>query len=308
MVTGGKGFLGRHLCDALRDSDYKEVHAVGRGEADLDSHQLTLRLFQQIKPDVVFHLAAEVGGIDANRRNPAVFWRNNLMMGINVMDAALAVGVKKLVMVGTTCSYPKRPAKIPFPETELFNGYPEETNAPYGIAKLALLVGAQAFRKQFGLDVVTAVPTNLYGPHDNVDLLNSHVIPALLQRMHSSYAERHKTFTAWGTGTATRDFLYVRDAARGLIRMMERYSKPEPLNLGSGEEVSIRDLVNKIAHVVGFKGSLKFDHTKPDGQPRRCLDASKARIELDWVPRVQLDEGLRVTYEWVRSLTPSVHV
>lgn len=309
LVTGGRGFLGKHLCSVLKDYGPLDgsgrltytVVPVGRAEANLDSYSMALRLFQQQKPDVVYHLAASVGGIGANQRNPAVFWRDNLLMGVHVLDAALATNVKKLIMVGTTCSYPKSPKTIPFVEEELFQGYPEPTNAPYGIAKLALLTGAQAYKKQFGLDVVTAIPTNLYGPGDNLDPEASHVIPALMRKFMHAAAHKAKTVELWGTGKATRDFLFVRDAAKGLARMIN-YDRAEPVNLGSGIEVSIKQLATKIAAITHFNGTIIYDHSKPDGQPRRCLDTTYALSRLDWRASTSLDDGLDQTYEWMRAL------
>jgi GDP-L-fucose synthase len=258
-------------------------------------------MFQKHKPMSVIHLAASVGGIGANQRNPARFWRDNTIMGINVLDGCLNAGVKRLVVIGTTCSYPKVPAVVPFPETELWNGYPEPTNAPYGIAKGSLLVGAMAYRKQFGLDCVGVVPTNLYGPGDNFDEESSHVIPALITKMHWARRRGESAVTLWGTGAASRDFLYVTDAALGVVAALDHGIGGEIYNLGSGSEVTIKYLAEEVAAAVGFKGKILYDSSKPDGQPRRCLDSRKAHSALGWRATVSLATGLDTTYRWWKS-------
>jgi nucleoside-diphosphate-sugar epimerase len=306
LVTGGRGFLGKALVRALHHAGYENIsYDHNSHDYDLRSESQTKALFDHSDPDVVFHLAARVGGIGANRAQPATFWHDNLVMGANVLRASRARHVAKVVMVGTTCSYPKTPGKIPFPEEELFNGYPEETNAPYGIAKLALLEGARAYRNEFGLNVVTAVPTNLYGPHDDFMPATSHVIPALMLKMHYAMTGdrarttgEHGEIVVWGDGRSTRDFLYVDDAANGLVVMMEKYDDVTPINLGSGKEISINELFITIAEVAGYHGQARLDKTKPNGQPRRALDITRARQILGWEPIMSLSEGLKKTWDW----------
>lgn len=296
LVTGGAGFLGRHVARelSLREQDYE---AWGKKDANLEHFQHTLSAFTKLKPKTVIHLAATVGGIGANRRNPATFWRDNTLMGLNVLDACLSSGVKRLVLVSTTCGYPKL-CPVPFKEEDLFNGYPEETNAPYGIAKRSLVVGAFSYQKQFGLEVVTVIPTNLYGIGDSFDPEDSHVVPALIRKIHEAAKLKRSTVELWGTGKATRDFLYVEDAARGIVDAALKGKEGSTINLGSGSEVSIAVLAETIAKTVGWSGRLTFDATKPDGQPRRLLDITKARKLLGWTPKVGLREGLLKTYEW----------
>lgn len=295
-ITGGTGFLGRHLAHELAARKWEHA-AWGRKDADLERYPETLRLFQAHKPEIVFHLAALVGGIGANQKRPAEFWRANMLMGINVLDACLAAGVKRLVMVGTTCSYPKH-ADIPFMEANIFDGYPEETNAPYGIAKRALMVAADAYARQFGLGAVVAVLTNLYGPGDKSDPGTSHVIPALMRKIHEAKREKKAAVEVWGTGNPTRDFLYVADAARGLADLAERAPNRAVVNLGSGAETTIAGLAGGIAEVARYTGKILFDASKPDGQPRRLLDCAKAEKLLGWKPRIALRDGLRSTYAW----------
>jgi GDP-L-fucose synthase len=296
LVTGGTGFLGRHLCQILEGAQY-DVIPIGSSDYDVrDKSQVELMMSYH-RPEIVYHLAAKVGGIGANRENPGKFWYENLAMGMNVMEAARLVGVSKLVLVGTTCSYPKVPPTIPFREADLYDGFPEETNAPYGIAKRCLIEGGRAYRMQYKMNVVGAIPTNLYGPHDNFDLNSSHVIPALIRKFHEA-KEQGREVTLWGTGRATRDFLYVTDAARALANMLS-YDAEEPVNIGSGSEVSIEKLAGVIASVVGYAGGISWDLTKPDGQPRRVLDTDRATNYLKWKPEVSLYDGLKKTYEWM---------
>lgn len=300
LVTGGTGFLGKHVMKELVAHDHEGI-AVGSKDGDLTSHTIALRLLQQHRPEAVVHLAATCGGIGANRQSPGTFWQENTLMGVNVLDACLATGVKRLLLVGTTCSYPKTPKTFPFIEEEMFDGYPEPTNAPYGIAKRNLIVGALAYRRQFGLDVAVVVPTNMYGTHDNFDEKASHVIPALIQKMHWANLKKERSVELWGTGKPTRDFLHVADAAHGVVLALEKCPSGEIVNLGSGAEISIRNLAEEVADVVKFKGAFIFNTKHPDGQPRRALDITKARELLGWEPVVKLHEGLDGVYSWWRA-------
>lgn len=294
VVTGGHGFLGRRLVGKLVELGSN----VSIPRRFLQEEEPTLRYFESICPDICFHLAASVGGIGANLEFPAMFFIDNMRMGLNVIDSCLKAGVKKLVTVGTTCSYPKH-APIPFREEYLWTGYPEETNAPYGIAKLALLTMCQAYRAQYGFNVVYLVPANLYGPGDNFDPKTSHVIPALIRRFFEARASGKVTL--WGTGAATRSFLYVDDCADGLILAAEKYNGPEPVNLGAGDEISILDLAYKIAGLCGYSGGIYFDREMPDGQPRRRLDTSKAKEIFGFKASTSFDDGLKKTVEWYQA-------
>jgi GDP-L-fucose synthase len=295
LVTGGGGFLGSHLVERLT-ADGHDVTVVRRAETDLTSTDDTRQVFARAAPELVFHLAAEVGGIGANRANPGRYWYANLMMGANVLEQSRVHGVRKLVVAGTVCSYPKH-TPVPFRESSLWDGYPEETNAPYGVAKKAVLVGAQAYREQYGLNVAYLMPANLYGPRDNFDLDSSHVIPALIRKMTDGGDE----IVLWGDGSPTREFLYVDDAVEALVAAADRYDGAEPVNLGSGAEISIRDLAALIAELTGFDGRITWDTSMPNGQPRRALDASRARELFGWEARVPLSEGLERTVAWYRS-------
>ena len=300
LVTGGGGFLGSHLVERLESSG-NDVLAARSTDFDLTSMDDTARLFDEAEAELVFHLAAEVGGIGANRANPGRYWFANLTMGANVLEQARLHDTPKLVIAGTVCAYPKH-APVPFREEDLWNGYPEETNAPYGVAKKAVLVGAQAYREQYGLDAIFLLPTNLYGPRDNFDLETSHVIPALIRKMVESDDE----VVLWGDGSPTREFLYVDDCVDGLVLAAERYDGPEPVNLGAAREISIRELAELIAEVTGFGGTIAWDTTKPNGQPRRSIDGSRARELFGFEARTPLRDGIERTVAWYRSAVAGV--
>jgi len=296
MVTGGSGFLGTHLVERLKASGH-EVFVPRRSDDDLTVGESVAQLFEQTKPDRVFHLAAEVGGIGANRANPGRYWYANLMMGVNVLEQCRLHEVEKLVIAGTICSYPKF-APVPFREEDLWDGYPEETNAPYGVAKKALLVGAQAYREQYGMNTVYLLPVNLYGPRDNFDLETSHVIPALIRKMIEAKENNRDEVWLWGDGSPTREFLYVEDCAEGILLASERYDGGDPVNLGTGEEIAIRDLAAMIAEATGYEGEIIWDDTKPNGQPRRKLDTSRATERFGFTARTPFREGLEHTIGW----------
>jgi GDP-L-fucose synthase len=296
IVTGGAGFLGSHLVDLLR-ADGIEPIVPRRAEVDLTDTNEAAAFFEETKPTQVFHLAAEVGGIGANRDNPGRYWYANLMMGVNVLEQARIHGTEKIVMVGTICSYPKF-APIPFREETLWDGYPEETNAPYGVAKKALLVGAQAYREQYGLNAIVLLPVNLYGPRDNFDLQSSHVIPALIRKMIEARDSGASEVMLWGDGTPTREFLFVEDAARGLVLAGRDYNGAEPVNLGTGTEISIKDLAETVATATGFEGEIIWDTTKPNGQPRRQLDVSRAKESFGFEAEVSFADGMSRTVAW----------
>jgi GDP-L-fucose synthase len=295
LVTGGGGFLGSHLVERLEQAGH-DVFAARRRDYDLTRPEDAERLFDDARPDIAFHLAAEVGGIGANRANPGRYWYANLQMGVNVLEQARLHELRKLVLVGTVCAYPKF-TPVPFREENLWNGYPEETNAPYGVAKKALLVGAQAYREQYGLDSIFLLPTNLYGPRDNFDLETSHVIPALIRKMLESPDE----IVLWGDGSPTREYLFVEDAAEGLTLAAERYDGPEPVNLGTGVETSIRETAELVADIVGFEGRIAWDTSMPNGQPRRSLDASRAEELFGFRARTPLRAGLERTIAWYKA-------
>jgi GDP-L-fucose synthase len=296
-LSGGNGFLGSFVVEKLRAAGCRSVATPRSSDYDLREKEEALRLFEDLKPDVFIHLAAVVGGIGANRANPGRFFYDNAVMGINAIEAARVAGIEKFVCAGTICSYPKF-TPVPFREEEFWNGYPEETNAPYGLAKKMLLVQLQAYRQQYGFKGIYLTPVNLYGPRDNFDLESSHVIPALIRKCWEAKQARAPEIMAWGTGKATREFLYVEDAAEAIVVAGEKYEKPEPVNLGSGEEISIRDLVELTGESVGYEGAVRWDTTKPDGQPRRCLDTSRAAAEFGWRAKTSLREGLRHTIAW----------
>src|SRR6266699_4389490 len=281
VVSGGSGFLGSFVVKNLRVAGCGEITVPRSREYDLREKSEALRLFKDARPDVFIHLAAVVGGIGANRDNPGRFFYDNAIMGLNVIEAARVVGIEKFVCAGTVCSYPKF-TPVPFREENFWDGYPEETNAPYGLAKKMLLVQLQAYRQQYGMNGIYLTPVNLYGPRDNFDLESSHVIPALIRKCWEAKQAGAAEVLAWGTGSATREFLYVEDAAEGVLLAAEKYGKADLVNLGSGEEISVRDLLGQIRSLVGYEGALCWDATKPDGQPRRCLDTSRASAEFGW--------------------------
>jgi GDP-L-fucose synthase len=295
LVTGGGGFLGSHLVERIREEGH-DVLVARRRDYDLTREQDAIALFDEARPELVFHLAAEVGGIGANRANPGRYWYANVVMGAHVLEQARRTGAGKVVLAGTVCAYPKF-TPVPFQEDDLWTGFPEETNAPYGVAKKSVLVGAQAYREQYGLDAVFLLPANLYGPRDNFHPTNAHVIPDLIRKM----AEATDEVVLWGDGTPTREFLYVEDCADGFVQAAARYDGPEPVNLGTGAEISIRELAELVAELVGFDGRIEWDTSMPNGQPRRSLDATRARELFGWEARTPLREGLERTIAWYRE-------
>jgi GDP-L-fucose synthase len=300
LVTGGSGFLGRHVVAALARHGCRDVVVVRKAQHDLTVEADVVRLFGDVRPNVVIHLAAVVGGIGANRESPGRFFYQNVMMGALTMEQARLAGVEKFVGVGTICAYPKL-APVPFLERDLWNGYPEETNAPYGIAKKMLLVQGQAYRQEYGFGAIHLLPVNLYGPHDNFDPSSSHVIPALVRKCVEAIETRADEVVCWGTGNATREFLYVEDCAEAIVLAAQHYESPDPVNLGAGFEISIRDLAELVAELTGFKGRLTFDRTKPDGQPRRSLDVTRARNSFGFSATTDFRSGLQRTIEWYRA-------
>ncbi len=300
VVTGGAGFLGSAVTQELARRGAQQVVSPRRKEFDLVHEADVVRLYETHRPDVVLHLAAVVGGIGANRENPGSFYYQNMVMGALLMEHARRAGVQKFVAIGTICAYPKF-TPVPFKEEDLWSGYPEETNAPYGIAKKALLVQAQAYRDQYGFNAIYLLPVNLYGPRDNFDPKSSHVIPALIKKFVEAVERRDEVVEVWGTGRATREFLYVDDAAQGIVLATEHYDGPEPVNLGAGFEISIKDLAECIARLTGFKGRLVWNTSLPDGQPRRCLDTTRAERFFGFRARTPFEEGLARTIEWYRS-------
>jgi GDP-L-fucose synthase len=297
VVTGGSGFLGQFVVRKLRELGCLQVFVPRSAEYDLREKDDVERLFDVARPHVIIHLAAVVGGIGANRTHPGLFFHDNAMMGLQMIEGARRHGTEKFVCVGTVCSYPKF-TPVPFREENLWNGYPEETNAPYGLAKKMLLVQLQAYREEYGLHGIYLVPVNLYGPRDNFDLETSHVIPALIRKCVEAKRAGAPNVVVWGTGQATREFLYVEDAAEAIVLGAEKYDAVEPVNLGSGQEVSVRELVELIRNMAQYEGTIVWDRTKPDGQPRRSLDISKARDLLGWQAGTTLRQGLERTMEW----------
>lgn len=297
VVTGGCGFLGQSVVRLLEQKGCGKIFIPRSRQYDLRYLPAIKRMFKDARPDMVIHLAAVVGGIGANRENPGKFFYDNLIMGIQLMEEARLHGLEKFVAIGTICAYPKF-TKVPFKEESLWNGYPEETNAPYGLAKKMLLVQSQAYRRQYGFNSVYLLPVNLYGPGDNFSPDSSHVIPAIIKKCFDAKANGEKEIVVWGTGRATREFLYVDDAARGIVLASEKYNKPDPVNLGAGFEISIKDLVRLIVRLTGFKGRVVWDTSKPDGQPRRRLNISRAKKEFGFAARVGLEAGLKKTIQW----------
>ena len=297
VVTGGAGFLGSHVVECLRMRGATDIFVPRSREYDLVQFDAVKRLFLDARPDVVIHLAARVGGIEANRLSPGRFFYENLMMGAQLMEGARLAGVRKFVATGTICAYPKF-TPVPFREEDLWNGYPEETNAPYGLAKKMLLVQAQAYRQQYGFSAITVFPVNLYGPRDNFDLETSHVIPAMIRKFVDARESGHPEVVLWGTGQPTREFLFVSDAAGGISLASERYDSAEPVNLGAGFELSIANLAGLIARLTGYSGRVAWDTTRPDGQPRRCLDVSRAEKEFGFRASTPFEDGLRETIAW----------
>lgn len=300
VVTGGAGFLGSHVVEQLQARGANHIVIPRSWEFDLTDASATARLFAETKPDLVLHLAARVGGIEANRRRPGTFFHDNMAMGLNVLEQARRAGIPKVVVAGTICAYPKF-APVPFREDDLWNGYPEETNAPYGIAKKAILVMAQAYRAEFGSNFVVVFPVNLYGPRDHFDLQNSHVIPAMVRKFVDADLAQARSVVLWGDGTPTREFLYVDDAAEGIVLAAERYNEGDPVNLGAGFEISMKDLAHKIKDAVGYQGTIEWDTSRPNGQPRRMLDVSRAKEKFGFSAKTSFDEGLAKTIAWYRA-------
>ena len=302
VVTGGAGFLGSYLVEKLRERGVENLFVPRSKDYDLVRAENIRRLYDDANPDLVIHLAAVVGGIGANRANPGRYFYDNLMMGAQLMEEARLRGVRKFVALGTICAYPKF-TPVPFKEDELWNGYPEETNAPYGLAKKMMLVQSQAYREQYGFNSIFLLPVNLFGARDNFDPQSSHVIPALIRKCVEAMRRGEDHITCWGTGAATREFLHADDCARGILLATEKYDKSEPVNLGAGFEISIKDLAERIVALTGFKGRLEWDASQPDGQPRRRLDTSRAEREFGFRARIEFDEGLKQTIEWYRNQT-----
>ena len=300
VVTGGAGFLGRAVCQRLQVLGASDVLIPRRAGFDLTTETGVERLYTEMRPQIVLHLAAEVGGIGANMMNPGRYFYANMAMAMHLIEGARRYGVEKFLQTGTICAYPKF-TPVPFQEENLWNGYPEETNAPYGIAKKAAMVMLDAYRIQYGLKSAYVLPVNLYGPHDNFDLQTSHVIPALIRKCVEAQRARALHIECWGNGSASREFLYVDDAADGLVRAAEVMNVPEPINLGTGNEITIRNLVELIAKLCDFHGEIRWDITKPDGQPRRCLDTKRAQERLGWRAKVGFEDGLKRTIEWFRK-------
>jgi GDP-L-fucose synthase len=296
LVTGGSGFLGRHVIAEMRARGAEHIIVSRKAQYDLVEREAILRVLADARPTVIIHMAAQVGGIGANRAHPAEFFYSNLMMGTQLLHEAWRAGVSKFVSIGTVCAYPKF-TPVPFHEESLWDGYPEETNAPYGLAKKMLLVQGQSYRQQYGFNAIYLLPTNLYGPHDNFDPASSHVIPALIRKFLEAKARGDRQVIAWGTGSPTREFLYVEDAARGICLATEHYNDPDPVNLGSGDEISIRDLTLLIAELTGFTGDVVWDTSQPDGQPRRGLDTTRAQRAFGFRAQTSFRDGLKQTIE-----------
>ena len=299
-VTGGNGFLGKHLFRNLKESGYTNIRSANRPEYDLTKIGDIIRMYDEQKPDIVIHLAAKVGGIGYNQENPGSLFYENIMMGVPMLHEGYLRKIEKFVAIGTICAYPKF-TPVPFKEDDLWNGYPEETNAPYGLAKKMLLVQADAYRRQYGFNAIFLLPVNLYGPGDNFDPRSSHVIPALIKKCVDGIEKSEKEIVVWGTGNATREFFYVEDAAEAIRMATERYNKSAPVNIGAGFEIAIKDLVNLIIELTGFSGKVIWDTTKPDGQPRRMLDTSRSYREFGFKAKTGFREGLTKTIDWYRK-------
>ncbi len=304
LVTGGAGFLGSHLVERLRAAGFEHISVPRSATCDLLDSSAVRKLYADVKPEIVFHLAARVGGIGANQKNPGAYFHDNMLMGMNVLEQARIAQTAKVVMVGTICSYPKF-ARIPFREEDLWNGYPEETNAPYGVAKKALLVMAEAYRRQYGLNALCLLPVNLYGPRDNFDLESSHVIPAMIRKFEEANTRGEGEVVLWGDGSPTREFLYVDDCAEALLLAAQCYDSSDPVNLGAGFEISMRELAQTIARLTGYAGSIRWDTSRPNGQPRRMLDTTRARERFGFVAKTSLEAGLERTIAWFRAEPPS---
>ncbi|MDP6555003.1 MAG: GDP-L-fucose synthase [Pirellulaceae bacterium] len=300
VVTGGAGFLGRSVCRELALRGPEHIFVPKSRDYDLRERSAIVRLLEDARPHAIVHLAAVVGGIEANQHNPGRFFYENAIMGIELMEQARRFGVEKVAVIGTICSYPKF-TPVPFCEDELWNGYPEETNAAYGLAKKMLIVQAQAYRQQYGMNAITLLPVNLYGPGDNFDTGSSHVIPALIRKVVEAQQVGSNWIEVWGTGKASREFLYVDDAARGIVLATEDYDNADPVNIGSGQEITIQDLADLICELCNFDGEIRWNTAKPDGQPRRCLDTSRAQSEFGFAASMPFREGLRSAIEWYRS-------
>jgi len=300
LVTGGAGFLGKHLVKKLEERGCKQIFIPRSKDYNLVEIPAIKKVYEDARPDIVIHLAARVGGIGANMGNPWRFFYENLIMGVQMMEQGRLFGVEKFVAIGKVCAHPKS-TPTPFNEEDLWNGYPEETNAPYGLAKKMLLVQAQSYRKQYGFNAIYLLPVNLYGPGDNFDPEFSHVIPALIKKCLDAVEENRDEIIVWGTGKPTREFLYVEDAAEGIVLATEKYNRPDPVNLGSGAEISIAELIKLIARLTGFRGEIIWDASKPDGQPKRLLDTSKAEREFGFKAKIALEDGLRRTIEWYKA-------
>ncbi len=292
LVTGGAGFLGRNIVSKLKERGCTNICVPRKKEYDLRDRNQIIQVYKEFNPDVIIHLAAVVGGIGANKANPATFFYDNLIMGVQLFDEAYKQGIEKFVSIGTICCYPKF-TPVPFKEENIWDGYPEETNAPYGLAKKMLLVQSQSYREQYGFNSIFLLPVNLYGPGDNYDSNSSHVIPALIKKVADAQTEEEQEIVVWGDGSATREFLFAEDCAEAVILATEKYNKSDPVNIGAGFEISIKDLVGKICEIMNFKGTITWDTSKPNGQPRRCLDVSRASTEFDFKAKVKFDDGLK---------------
>lgn len=297
LITGGFGFVGSHLRDELEDRGCRHIIRFHKRQCDLTDQADVWSMLRRTRPEVVFHLAATVGGIGANQKSPGQFLYDNAMMGLHMLEECRQVGVEKIILLGTVCSYPKL-CPVPFREDDLWDGYPEDTNAPYGVAKKMLLTAAQAYRQQYGMNVITLIPVNLFGPRDHFDAETSHVIPALIKKCVDAKRAGDEAVELWGDGSPTREFLYVKDAVKAIATAAQIYDEPDPINLGTGQEIAIRELARIIAREVGYHGAFAWDRTRPNGQPRRCLDVTRAQERLGWNATTSLEHGIRETIAW----------